>query len=247
METGNTVLKGTMTERLERAKGLWAEVDSAVSPYPPGVVPVPQAIPGTAFFPGGLGLWLESEQSPQSAAQGRILVVGQDFNTVAAYNRVFEVGTEIKTSRTWRNLRSILFEAQLPLKSCVFTNFYMGLRENGPETGIFPGAKDSEFSDRCRKFFDHQVVIWQPRLIVTLGLPALRALSVICNLPTHACLRDCNRIFTNVPFGHGPVEIVALTHPSLYGANVGRRHYERLTGRQAEQSMIADAIAASGL
>jgi hypothetical protein len=26
-------------------------------PYPPGVVPVTQRIPGTAFFPGGYGLW----------------------------------------------------------------------------------------------------------------------------------------------------------------------------------------------
>ena len=65
----------------------------------------------------------------------------------------------------------------LPLGRCFFTNFYMGLRETGPETGRFPGARDGEFVQRCARFFERQMEAIEPKLIVTLGMPALSAVA----------------------------------------------------------------------
>ena len=69
------------------AKELWGEIDSTIPPYPAGVVPVPEPIERTAFFPGGLGLWMEECGVSSEFPTGQIMVVGQDFNTVATYNR----------------------------------------------------------------------------------------------------------------------------------------------------------------
>jgi hypothetical protein len=80
---------------------------SAVAPLPAGVVAVPEPIRGTAFFPGGLGLWMEGEGAPEFPA-GHIMVVGQDFNSSAVYERVSKLGTEVDTSATWRGLRGLL-------------------------------------------------------------------------------------------------------------------------------------------
>jgi hypothetical protein len=233
--------------RVKRARQLWYEVDGAVLPYPQGVAPVPEPIRGTAFFPGGLGLWLGRGDAPIRLPRAQALIVGQDFNSAAAYERAFELGTEIDTSATWRNLRPILATAKLPLEACVFTNFYMGLREIGPETGSFPGAKDAAFKNRCASFFRRQLDVWQPKLILTLGLPAMRAVGAVCNLLTPGSLQDCEHIYPGVSLQHGAVTIVALTHPSYYAANVGRRRYKDLAGSEAEQSMMTDALVTSGI
>lgn len=47
--------------------------------YPSGAIPVPEAIAGTAFFPGGHGLWME-EGAP-SFPVGGIMVLGHDFHS----------------------------------------------------------------------------------------------------------------------------------------------------------------------
>jgi uracil-DNA glycosylase len=169
-------------------------VSSAVSPYPTGVVPVPDR--GTSFFPGGLGLWLEEGQVPTGVPDRLVLVVGQDFNTVATYTRVFERGTEVDTSPTWRNLRRILNAANVPLEARVFTNFFMGLRQAGPETGSLPGAKDPAFTRRCALFFEQQLAVWKPELVLTLGAPALRAVGAVCSL--HAPPALCAPVIASI-------------------------------------------------
>jgi len=67
--------------------------------YPTGVVPVPESICGTAFFPSGLGLLLDGTKEPQSDA-ANVIVVGQDFNTVATYEIARQQGSEFDTSQT---------------------------------------------------------------------------------------------------------------------------------------------------
>jgi hypothetical protein len=41
--------------------------------------------------------------------------------------------------------------------------------------------------------------------------------------------------------------VVALTHPSLRGPNIGRRRFGALAGHVAEVAMVSEAIRASGL
>jgi len=67
-----------------KAAALGEEMSQTFRSYPKGVVPVPEPISGTAFFPGGLGLLFDESAEPGSDAAD-VMVVGPDFNTAATY------------------------------------------------------------------------------------------------------------------------------------------------------------------
>jgi hypothetical protein len=144
-------------------------MQSVIAPWPKGVAAVPEPIQGTAFFPGGYGLWQEGSTTMGAFPTDGVMIVGQDFNSLAAYERARIKGSEIGTSTTWRNLIPILAEAGVPAETCFFTNVYMGLRDGGKETGRFPGSRDHDFVARCSRFFDRQLAVSRPKLILVLG------------------------------------------------------------------------------
>lgn len=50
-----------------------------ISPYPDGVVPIPDPIEGTAFFPGGAGLWGTEPDTPLPPMPiGQVMIPGHD-------------------------------------------------------------------------------------------------------------------------------------------------------------------------
>jgi hypothetical protein len=227
------------------ASGLWNSIRDCVSPYPAGVCDVPAPIPGTAFFPGGLGVWVEKGSKTPAPAfpRGGIMVVGQDFNSVEAYKKALEKETEVGVSPTWRELEKVLHQAQVPLDRCFFTNVYMGLRAGGKETGRFPGARDREFVGRCIAFFKKQLADAEPRLIPTLGTEPLRVLAgTVLPITAPRTVAGCVDIYPSVQLPHGEATVVALTHPSFYHVNVGRRRSRGETGKAAELAMIADGL-----
>ena len=240
----NTILGPVHNQSVEsKAKSLWAEMSETFPPYPKGVVPVPERIRGTAFFPGGLGLWLDEHGNAEPEIP-EVMVVGQDFNTLASYENARKAGSEIKTSRTWLNIEKIFPKLGLSFRHCYCTNFYMGLRENGPETGLFPGARDPEFVQRSARFFERQMEVMKPKLIVTLGLAPLAALGKhVFHVPTPPTLSRCVDVYRDLPAAHGRVALVALTHPSLYFANVGRRRFQSHLGQDAEREMVQSVAA----
>jgi hypothetical protein len=69
---------------------------------------VPAPIAGTAFFPGGLGLWCDDPDNLPPLPIGGVMVLGQDFNTKATYEVAFENGTELLTSTTFKKLLDLL-------------------------------------------------------------------------------------------------------------------------------------------
>jgi uracil-DNA glycosylase len=221
---------------------LWLEMQSVIAPWPKGVAAVPEPIRGTAFFPGGYGLWQEGSTTMGAFPTDSVMIVGQDFNSLGAYERACLKGSEIGTSTTWRNLIPILAEAGVPAETCFFTNVYMGLRDGGKETGRFPGSRDHDFVARCSRFFDRQLAVSRPKLILVLGLEPLRVLSPsLLNVTAPATLTACDRIYDSVRQAGGfRTVVVVLTHPSFYHANVWRRRYGSLTGSAAEQAMISD-------
>jgi len=224
------------------AKLLWLEMKKAVSPFPKGVEEVPAPIRGTAFFPGGLGLWSENGK-PVEFPAGQIMIVGHDFNSKRAYEEAVELGTEIDISRTWQVLRELLGNFGISPDRCFFTNVYMGLRQAEPETGTFPGARDPNFVTRCVNFFKRQLEVARPKLILTLGAAPFRVLAknFIIHETTPKTLTACSKIYT-VSLGYGDATFVALTHPSFYGMNVTRRRYGQLAGRDAEKAMIHEGL-----
>ncbi len=227
------------------ARKLWKEMEPAVQPFPSGVSAVPEPIQGTAFFPGGLGLWIEpnSKDKEFDFPTGGCMVVGQDFNTVAAYERARQKGSETGTSRTWQVLEKLLRGFDLRPERCFCTNAYLGLRTEGPETGRFPGSRDKGFVSRCALFFGRQLAAARPRLILMLGMETLRMLGPrLFGIQSPRTLMACDNMFCRLPLGYGDATLVVLTHPSLYYANVWRRRYLHFVGAEAEAAMVRDAI-----
>ena len=75
------------------------------------VVPVREVIPGTAFFPGGYGLWRgegtpTSEESLPPMPCEKVMVLGNNFDLEKNYEASREKGNELYTD-TWRNLRQL--------------------------------------------------------------------------------------------------------------------------------------------
>jgi len=157
---------------LHTSEKLWHE-HAPASGYPPGVVPIPTPIAGTSFFPGGYGLWNPTNCThiPPFPA-GEIMVLGHDFHSEAGYHASLRRGYESPQQPTWRNLVALLTQAGIPLKTCFFTNVYMGLRAGTQTIGPFPGARNAAFVLHCRRFLLRQLEVQRPRLILTLGIVA---------------------------------------------------------------------------
>ena len=237
------------------------EAISEVEPYPLGVVPLPERLHGTAFFPGGAGLWFpEGATTLPPFPVGGVMVLGHDFHSEAAFERSRRIGAEVvrrgngeyRMGPTWKNLRYLLARVGISESSCFFTNGYMGLREGRKTVGEFPGSSDVEFVRRCREFLGRQLSAQRPRVILTLGawVPSL-----IAPLSPELCgwlnVRSFDQLDSVGPVIHEAtipdsllegVSVVALTHPSFRALNVERRRYHELRGDAAELAMLQAAI-----
>lgn len=238
---------------------LFMGLDRMVAPYPTGVVPVEGRIPGTAFFPGGRGLWQPATDVVPPMPVGGVMVLGHDFHSEVAFRASLEQRTEVpdaprngyKMPATWIELRKLFAEAGLPLENCFFTNAYMGLRKGSQNIGRFPGASDRGFVDRCRAFFLRQVDVQRPSVIVTLGVSVPRFIAPLSEQLAHwKSARSMKTIDSSGPFTRDvrfvetgvSCSVIALTHPSLRGPNVGRRRYGRWSGHDAEVRMLREAV-----
>lgn len=223
--------------------------------YPKGVVPTREAIAGTAFFPGGHGLWIEDGE-PRFPVGG-IMVLGHDFHSEAEYSKSVKRGKENLKAATWRNLIHFLEAAGIAPRDCFYTNYYMGLREGLATTGVFPGSTDPDFGRACQQFFLEQLRQQRPKVILVLGVHVPRQLAPLAPAlqlwSTATTLKDFNApgmaVVHNVRFtGHADaVNVVMLAHPSQRRLNVRHRSYKGLVqcisdGQEAELGMVGDAM-----
>lgn len=227
-----------------------------VAPYPAGVVPVPDRIRGTAFFPGGAGLWQTGLELPPMPTHG-VMILGHNFDTLAGFERAMSHAGENLRGDTWRNLLRLLDDVGIARAQCFFTNVYMGLIDGPSALGRFPGSRDEPFVARCIAFLEAQIRVMQPRLICTLGKEVISLLSRLTpdlatwrGVPSLPALDRASAAlvyparFTGVPH---PLGVVALTHPAMRHLNVGRRRYGGLQGAEAEKALLFDALALSGV
>lgn len=238
-------------------ESLWAR-HHPPGEYPDGVVPVPEPIAGLAFFPGGFGLWGTARERPlPPLPTGGVMVIGQDFHSEAGYWASQRAGGERLTLPTWRNLLKVLEAARLAPERCFFTNLYMGLRAGTATTGSFPGAIDPAFVKHCEAFLVEQLAAQQPALVLSLGIhvpPALGRLS--SELEPWARGNGLRHLDTVGPIRSGVTfrgidgyrtTAVALVHPSLRHASVRHRHYNGITGADAELAMLRDGMMFAGV
>jgi len=150
-------------------------MDTLVPPhnYPSGVVPAPaRKIEGTAFFPGGCGLYFENRHrdAVKFPFQG-VMVLGHNFDSKNGFNESFGRGREELNSGTWRSLLAMLKETAIRAEECLFTNAFMGSCP-GSDNKAYRGRDDEGFRASCLAFLMVQIEIQRPRLILTPGLHA---------------------------------------------------------------------------
>jgi hypothetical protein len=234
---------------------LWAE-HAPAGGYPPGVLAVPAPIPGTAFFPGGYGVWDSGQGRPLPPFPvGGTIVLGQDFHFEAGYQASARRGEESPTLPTWRNLLALFGAAGIAPGDCFFTNDYMGLRAGAGTTGRFPGASSPGFVAHCRRFLLRQMEVQRPSLVLTLGVNAPGVIAPLSpELAPWAAGRGLKhldavgpvRAGVSFPGLSGFVTVAAaLTHPSLHAAGVRHRRYGGAAGGPDELLMLRDALAAA--
>lgn len=220
----------------------------SVSPYPENVVGIKTQIPGASFFPGGHGIW-NPEAGTTEFPFGGVMILGHDFHSEVEYQKSLERGQEDLNGPTWRNLIDVLTRAEIDLKSCFFTNAYMGLREGHQTTGKFPGSSCPNFVERCQSFLLYQIKVQRPSLIVVLGshvpsflLPVSKGLEswllhkTFKSRDDHQCSVVQEVAFATTP-EHKAV-VVSLTHPSLRMSNIKVRHWREFDGDRAEIELL---------
>jgi|SRR5579871_661730 uracil-DNA glycosylase len=226
--------------------------------YPNGTIKIPGRILGTAFFPGGSGLWnTQPNHALPSMPFGGVMVIGNNFDSEAGFEYSFNHLGEDLNGATWRNLLAFLKEVKIPPEECFFTNAYVGLVAGNSATGLFPGARSPDFVRWCQNFLLYQLRLMKPRLILSLGIyvprfmaPLSPALNSSWSDITSFKVLDKRGVAlvyptTFIGLSH-PIAVVALTHPCYRPVNVRFRRYGNLEGDAAEQALVRDALAMVG-
>ena len=254
----------------ERIAQLESERRFDNEPYPKNLIPFNGFLTGQGFFPGGDGLWRDDPTKSASTHPfpvGGVLVLGNDFGCAdceatksPGFKQCVDRGYE--DPPTWK-IKDLLTASGIPKTELFFTNAYLGLRCSSKSTGPNPGLKDSRFLQFCREFFDYQLTIHRPRLIICLGheprkflasskksttpplvesircwqvIPSFKAFDQKC-----APIMNCNtRLSDNSVL---TVTITVITHPSFARSNYAQnpRTYKDKIGEAAEIAILSEA------
>jgi hypothetical protein len=224
-----------------------------VAPYPPGVLPIPARLARTGFFPGGSGLWQEGSTGLPPLPIGGVMILGHNLDSERGFAQSVARGGENLNGATWRALVNFLQQAlpgESPLRRCFFTNLLIGLIPGSSATGAFPGTKDSEFVERCRRFLTRQMEVVRPSLLLVLGAHTPRLLAPLSSALSHWATattfadidRDDGGLIPDARIAGVDLSVVALTHPSYRRMNVHCRTFRGLTGEDAELEMVRQAL-----
>jgi uracil-DNA glycosylase len=151
----------------------------SVRSYGAGAIEVSNQIDGTAFFPGGGGLWRGLEpygKLPDEFPNSPIMFLGHNFDSVKGYRQSCSRGIERMNTGTWYFLIRYLMAAELNPANAFYTNAFVGLQ---PEKANGTMFANEAFYQECRTFLVEQISIVRPRLIVALGQNAARELDLV--------------------------------------------------------------------
>jgi|SRR6202171_1521616 len=231
---------------------LWEELQR-LDTYPAGVVPVPERVKGTAFFPAGLGLWRSDDLSARPTFPvGGVMVVGNNNDSVKNFKTMLTRGKEYAlTMRTWINLLSLFKRSGIKREQCFFTNVYMGLVKGPTNLGRCPGAKNQQYEDWCKGFMLTQLEAMKPGLVITLGafamrffakwVPAWRGVHGFRALDQHD-----TAFIEGASLGQVCTNLVAIVHPSLRHVTARNRTFGgTYKGEGAEVELLKYAFARS--
>ncbi len=237
-----------MSEAAEHPVRTFRRLLASLSEYPPGVIPVPAYLSGTAFFSAAAGLIIDNAEGLLPPFPfGGVMFVGHNLDSETAFLQRLASGEAHggpeRPMLTWRNLYRLLDAARLDAQECFFTNAFVGLKAGDDPTGRFPGADDPRFRSWCRHFLEDQIEVMRPRVIATLGNDARRFVATLApDLSGWAAIRSPPPRVVTTRLGGEQAALVALLHPSGYHVSLGRRRYRDLTGLRAEAALLRDAL-----
>lgn len=202
-----------MEDRLEETPAvvdyLFKKMESTVTAYGPGAVKVHRRVDGTAFFPGGIGLWRGLQphgDAPSNFPRCPIMILGHNFDKVAGLEASWVRGVEVMGGATWLILRRYLETAKVDKLDCFFTNVFVGLQ---PVKSPGKVIADKEYFEQCCAFLHQQIARVKPRLVATLGIPAEKQYLLSgCGIPYVALVHPMYP-FTLGRDGEGCAAIVA--------------------------------------
>jgi hypothetical protein len=148
-------------------------MDEIVDSYHPAVGrtarTVDELIQGTAFFPGGSGLWRGNVLGgalPEHFPDRPIMFVAHNYDSITAHARGRTRGGEVD-SFFWRcALIPYMDGANIEPENAFFTNALMGCKP-GSATGDMPSVPGYE--RQCSDFLKKQIEIVHPRVVVAFG------------------------------------------------------------------------------
>jgi len=121
-------MKRQLKESAVVVADLFREMELTVTAYGPGAVRVGRVINGTAFFPGGTGLWRGVQprgESPSYFPASPVMVLGHNFDKVAGHEGSCKRGIELMNGPTWHVLLRYLERAGVEPSDCFFTNVFV--------------------------------------------------------------------------------------------------------------------------
>lgn len=151
---------------------LFKKMESTVTAYGPKAVKVHRRVEGTAFFPGGIGLWRGLEphgEAPANFPRCPIMILGHNFDKVAGLEASWVRGVEVMGGATWLILLRYLETAKVDKPDCFFTNVLVGLQ---PVKSPGKVIAAEEYFEQCRAFLHLQIARVKPRVVATLGIRA---------------------------------------------------------------------------
>jgi hypothetical protein len=215
-------------------------------------MPHGERIEGTAFFPGGTGLW----GAPQNRRfpVGGVMILGNTFDSLEGFRRMLQAGAEIKVNgptswvaragHTWDRLARLLIDAGIDPRRCWCTNAYPGLIEqrkgNLGSAGVRRGTALHAW---CEAFFLRSVRLMKPSLVLALGAEPIRFMGPLLQVDswTEGVIGRIDEIGDAVrkaSLAGADVTAMALVHPCLRTANLGRRRLPPRRGRDPEVELL---------
>lgn len=218
--------------------------------FPQGVISVPNnyedRIKGTAFFPGGDGLF--EPKGKREIPKFGIMVLGNNFGCWPDFQLSQSNGAENIGSDTWDPLITLLSPNKI-LDSCFFTNVYIGFLDSSTNMSKMPRPKI--FKQRCLQFLQFQITMVQPKWIIALGDQAIRAIGMIseldCGWKSSSIAMLDRSDLNRVPFqishqsSSSVGTAIALYHSSYWGtrrSGTNRTQFEYSLVHNEIQSML---------
>jgi hypothetical protein len=161
-------------------------------------------VPWTSFFPGGHGVYRGNdcvgESLPKYFPANPIMFAAHNYDGSDSYINMVKRGYELRGTAFWKTLWAYVDYLKVDRSTTFLTNVFMGLR-TGKAVGKMEGA-GLHFEEQCLAFFDRQVQIVKPRLVVVMGEQAWNALSGFepkVYVPHPSACRDENKRAEQIP------------------------------------------------